>query len=102
MFSSKSLMVRESELGYLDHGGALAVKFCLVLVCRFLILSQKTIHYTIVLSQKKQYSYLLLRGCISSLVVSSVSFVIGHCVYRWATAWAFLLECCYSAFAENC
>jgi len=26
MFSSKSLMVRESELGYLDHGGALAVK----------------------------------------------------------------------------
>ena len=26
MFSSKSLMVRESELGYMNHGGALAVK----------------------------------------------------------------------------
>jgi len=26
MFSSKSLMVRVSELGYWDHGGALAVK----------------------------------------------------------------------------
>ena len=32
MFSSKSLMDREAELGHLVHGGALAVKY---VICSF-------------------------------------------------------------------